>query len=540
VEGGYGPRRRGPGTAALVAALVVVVGAILRAAVLFTPLRAVNGDEAATGLMANRIARGHGSVFFVGQHYMGAAEQYLQAPVLAVLPGNWVALRLPDLALAAAAVALVYAVGARLLGGRERALAASAAFAVGPLFNLVYASRSMGAYNAALVVGLLALLVALQGTGACPVDLRRRGAILLGACVGAGFWLTPVSLFLTAPAVLWAAPGLVRSARVAAGLLAGLAVGSSPAWIWSLAHRTVGGIAGVAVESTPLDRARGLVDSVGPQALGLAWRGGAASVVPRPLWPAVLAVLAILWAAGVLIRRRGLADLALLRTGRRRPWDLVLVAVPLVAGLYLASPFTWWTGNPRYLYVAYPWLFWGLTALPLRGLPARLAGASLVAGSLTASIVAVPLATRDVPATWNDDLRSAASWLRTQGVEGAWADYRSAFTLAFLDRERLAAVPYDDQACRFPDLAARVASGGRTAWVLSAAAPPDLLPRLRAHRIRTELHLASVDAYVLADPSLQPWQVGAVDRPPGCLAADSPRAHPSGLPGGGLAPTARW
>ena len=504
-----GPR---PGRAGGWAVLpVVLAGAALRAAILLTPLRAVNGDEAATGLMADRIAHGHGYVFFAGQHYMGAAVQYLQVPALALLPGNWVALRLPDLALAAAAVGLAYPVGLRLLGGRGRALVASAAFAAGPLFNLLYASRAMGAYNAAPVIGLLALLVALgRPTGG--------NALLLGGCVGAGFWLTPVTLFLAAPAVLWAAPGLVRSARRSAALLAGLALGSAPAWAWSIAQHAAGGVAAVEIRSTLDQRARGLVGNVGPELLGLAWRGGAAPVLPRAVWPAALTVLAILWGAGVIVRWRGLVDLLLLRrAGRQRPADLVLVAPPLVVGLYLATPFTVWTGDPRYLYAAYPWLFFGLAAVPLRGLPARTAGAGLVAGTLALSTLAVPVATDPVPASWNDDLRAAAAWLRGQQVAGAWADYRSAFTLTFLDRERLPAVPYNDLACRFPDLADQVATAGRTGWVLSAAAPPELAPLLRGHRVAAELHLATVHAYVLADPSRPPWQLGVVSRPPPCL-----------------------
>jgi len=75
--------------------------------------------------MAERIADGHGYVFFAGQEYMGAAAQYLQALTLTLWPSSPAALRLPDLLLADAAVPLVYAAGRRLLGSRGRELGLS-------------------------------------------------------------------------------------------------------------------------------------------------------------------------------------------------------------------------------------------------------------------------------------------------------------------------------------------------------------------------------------------------------------------------------
>ena len=80
----------------LVAAAVLVTAAA-RVAYLVSPVMQFNADEATTGIMVRRILAGHGYVFYAGQQYGGALEQYLEAAVYAVtrLPQNPLTLRLP-------------------------------------------------------------------------------------------------------------------------------------------------------------------------------------------------------------------------------------------------------------------------------------------------------------------------------------------------------------------------------------------------------------------------------------------------------------
>ena len=111
------PVRRRSLVPALVA-LAVLVTAAARLAYLLSPVMQFNADEATTGIMVRRILHGHGYVFYAGQDYGGALEQYLEAAVYAVfrLPQNELTLRLPLVALSLLTCGLVYLVGRDMLG----------------------------------------------------------------------------------------------------------------------------------------------------------------------------------------------------------------------------------------------------------------------------------------------------------------------------------------------------------------------------------------------------------------------------------------
>ncbi|HEU4675451.1 MAG TPA: hypothetical protein VFS29_05675, partial [Motilibacteraceae bacterium] len=469
-----------------------VVGALLvlallaRLAVLVTPLAGVSGDEAASALMATNIRHGHGYVFFAGQSYMASAVQYLQSLTLAIAPTSAFALRLPDLVLSLAACWLVHSVGLHVLRSRAAALLALALYAVGPAFPLVYASRASGAYNLALVLGLLALRVALAPEGG------DRRALLLGVLTGAGLWCSPVSVFLTGPALLWRLPALRADPRHCRPLALGVVLGASPALVWSLVHHRLGGLGAVTAApagSTPVSRLRGLLTDVLPEELWLAWREGR-PVVPSVLVAAVVGALLVAWAVAALRRRSALTLLLTARAGAA-PADLVLVAAPLVVLLYAASSYTWWTTEPRYLYLAGPWLVWGLAALAQRARRPRAAGAVLVAATVGLSALGLHAAGGVGRGTWRTDLVTASRWLAAHDVPAAYADYRPAFTATFVTGGRETVVPFDGQACRFPGLARRAATltQGRpvVGWLLSSAHRVELAPALRRAGVVDEL-----------------------------------------------------
>ena len=129
----------------LVAAAVLVTAAA-RVAYLASPVMQFNADEATTGIMVRRILAGHGYVYYAGQEYGGALEQYLEAAVYAVtrLPQNPLTLRLPLVALCCLTCVLVYRVGRDVLGDPARALVAAALYAVGPWFNVIGTVNSLG------------------------------------------------------------------------------------------------------------------------------------------------------------------------------------------------------------------------------------------------------------------------------------------------------------------------------------------------------------------------------------------------------------
>jgi hypothetical protein len=103
-------------------AAVLAAGLALRVAFLSSTLLRLEGDEAVTGIMAQRILDGHHLAFFAGQGYMGSGEQYLQALVLWVLPDTPFTLRLVQLALGVVAGAGVYLLARQCLRSHLRAL----------------------------------------------------------------------------------------------------------------------------------------------------------------------------------------------------------------------------------------------------------------------------------------------------------------------------------------------------------------------------------------------------------------------------------
>ncbi|MGX7670523.1 hypothetical protein [Plantactinospora sp. DSM 117369] len=106
--------RRRP-TPGLVAAVLGVLGVGYRLGLLLAEVPPSNSDEAVTGLVARHVAQGREfPLFFYGQYYMGALESYLAAPLFAVLGSSTFVLRLPNLLLYAAFLALMWQLTRRL------------------------------------------------------------------------------------------------------------------------------------------------------------------------------------------------------------------------------------------------------------------------------------------------------------------------------------------------------------------------------------------------------------------------------------------
>jgi len=422
--------------AGALATLAVVGSVALRLWYLTTPQATLDGDEAMTGVMARRILDGEAYVYLAGQTYNGALEQYLQAALLAVVPDGPLVLRLPQLAIAAAVTALVYAVGVRMLPTRWHAALAALVFASGPFFNIWKGVRSHGAYGSAQLVGLLGLWCALQLRG--REDDQARWVFGVGLAFGLGLWLSPSSAYLLAPAALWAAASIVRRpARAAGAGMVGVVIGAAPVLLWTAANRQLPGLGGTQPATTPLDRLANLAGPVLRSFVGLGTFDGA------PVWPGPLAALAVLALAAAYVaalwrRRPGLADLLRLRGGRRRALDLLLIVPPVVAVLYVASDNTWYVGEPRYLFVAYPALAFGLAALVPREGRAMVAGGAallLVVGGTSLATLAQQHSRG--PRDLHGCLDTAADWLVRNGRPVVYADYWTGQPLQFAAGDRL-------------------------------------------------------------------------------------------------------
>ncbi|MFC6017593.1 hypothetical protein ACFP2T_15425 [Plantactinospora solaniradicis] len=109
-----GPARRRL-TAGRVAVGLAALGIGYRLVLLLAEVPPTNSDEAVSGLVARHVVQGREfPLFFYGQYYMGALESYLAAPLFAALDSSILALRLPNLLLYAAFLALMWQLTRRL------------------------------------------------------------------------------------------------------------------------------------------------------------------------------------------------------------------------------------------------------------------------------------------------------------------------------------------------------------------------------------------------------------------------------------------
>ncbi|MGI5144971.1 hypothetical protein ACQEVC_00995 [Plantactinospora sp. CA-294935] len=508
-------RRPTPGR---VAAVLGVLGVGYRLGLLLAEVPPSNSDEAVTGLVARHVAQGREfPLFFYGQYYMGALESYLAAPLFAVLGSSTFVLRLPNLLLYAAFLALMWQLTRRLYTP-WLAAATVGLLALGSDRIVKNQLIAGGGYPEMNPAGALLVLLAVNlGLGV----VRRPGPAYAGFGLVAGLTLWDDWLILpyvgAAAAVLlgfgWRS--LVSPAGVALG--AGLAVGLVPIVAHNLTaapeHRSLAVYAGLGggAGSWP-ERLYGGVLLGLPMGTGLCPPGRCA---PWQLWwgvgyPVLLAVAAVLaWRA-----LRQATD----RTNRaRQAGRLALLAgaaLSLLAYAGSGAAATTPVESARYLSVllistpAVLWPLWSVLTRSAgagpsrpatstgpdgpgrshlaRAVPAvRLAAATPLAG-LAASMV---LASAALVAASPELARKAAqrrdlvAGLDRLGVQRFYTDYWTCNNVIFLSRERIVCGVLDadlragwDRHPRYPRL---VAEAYRPAFVLAERSALDAA--VRAH-----------------------------------------------------------
>jgi hypothetical protein len=519
----------------MAAAAAIVGCAAIRLWYLTTPQATLDGDEATTGVMVRRILDGHLYTYLAGQHYNGAIEQYVQAATLALLPDTAFTLRLTQVGIACVACWLIYIAGARMLATRWQAALAAALFATGPFFNIWKGVRSHGAYGTGQILGLVAIYAALRlrnvrrGREGDPIEADdpdapagRRWFAVLGLSTGLALWASWSAGYLILPALVYASPTLWRRKREAAiaGLPA-LVAGYAPALGWAVAHGMLPMLGGPQPERTPWERLASLVSPVLREFVGVGYRYG------HPGWPivlqyALLATFSIGYVVAVVRR---------LRSGKSAPTDMLLLTPPTVALLYAASRYTWWTGEPRYLFVAYPALALGIAALvprfpgrSLDGLSRRSGMARRSAAVAVLTVWACTSATflarhhddgpRDLPGC----LTAANAWLRGHGVTHIYSDYWTGMPLQFYAGDRLLVGPVGGGRTKFPEGRHVVDADPNPVYLAGHIRDPmDEEPdhvaqvdaALAAHGIRSQrTEVGCVVVYEHLRPLERPWEIG--------------------------------
>ncbi|MBM3664711.1 MAG: hypothetical protein FJW92_02815 [Actinobacteria bacterium] len=495
----------------MVAAAAIVAGTIARLIMLLTNIARFENDEAITGVMAQRILDGDFPAYFGIQSYQGALEQYLQAPVLALLPDTPLALRSVQLALTIVIGVLVYVLGCRMTGSRWAAALATTLYALGPYYSLIKGVRSHGGYDGALILGLLVVLLALR--------LRRTDARAgwvaagIGLCAGLAIWENYLAVYLLVPGVLWAfgsARGSLR--RLVPWGVGGLVVGLAPV----IAFRAVHGLnppsgTGEPPATTFAERMGLLYDPVIGQFLG----------VPSPdprvagLVPAALVILIVLGALGaaIWIRRWGIWDLVTLRSARRKPIDIILVAFIITPFLYAATSYTWFDGEPRYLFTLYPFLAIGIAAavFALSGIPRAVIGAVVVIVSVTLLVSNMrvvhasggEISAADGGLIYTEDLPQVVGALRKEGADTAYANIWVASALQFYAGDDVTVSSTTVE--HFPSAAGRVHADADPAIVSTAPGGADATRKTLTETGRTFTETPAGRFVVFTDIT-PPWR----------------------------------
>lgn len=516
---------RRPTAAAL--ALVVVGVAVRVWALSSTSLGHINGDEAVTGIMADRIVSGRNQyIFFAGQQYNGSLEQYLQAAMYWLLrvPQGATTLRYPQVALTALATWLMYLVGRRLLERPWAAVVAAGLFAVGPYWTLARGLGSFGSYPDLIVVGLLAVYAALRiRDGRSAV----RWAAVFGACVGLVTWLGLSAAELLIPAGLIAAPYFVRSWRLWVAAVPAVVLGAAPMLWWSLQHGTFAlANAGPQVQpSTVGGRFRNLFGPVLREFIGVAFVNG------TPGWPLALqyaaaVALGVASVVAVVRHRRGIVAVLLLRTDGRSGLDALLASVPFLVVVYCASKWAWVAAEPRYLYAFSPVLLWCLAAaLPARPGPVRLT-AVLVGCAVFAATSLTMIGNRPyrTAADGIHNPKAVADFLRANGDQYGYAEYWTAMPILYASGDTLDISSMTAGRNKFPDVTAAADAAPTTFYVAAGVTSTAryggqwMEQQLKSHAVSyRRTVIGSQVVFDQLSPALKPWQLkfgpGPVRRP---------------------------
>ncbi len=223
------------GTASPALLVALGVGVIVRLLLLRLPR--LWYDEATSGLLGLSVLRGELPVYFFGQSFMGALDGYLAAPLFWLLGVSARTLELVPVLLALASVGLTVRLAHDAFGPRA-ALFTAVLLAVPPDFLLFWSHEARNHYPLTILLGTLALLLALRA----PAARGGRATVLfalLGGSLGLAFWTNFLSLvYFPAVALLLLRRGFRPLVPRVLAALPAFAIGSLPHWLYGVPHGT--------------------------------------------------------------------------------------------------------------------------------------------------------------------------------------------------------------------------------------------------------------------------------------------------------------
>ncbi|MFF5173168.1 hypothetical protein ACFY3U_11075 [Micromonospora sp. NPDC000089] len=520
---------------ALVALLLGVAGVGYRLVLTLLTVPSANSDEATFGLAALHIAAGREQpVFLYGQHYMGMAEAYLAAPLVALAGPGWPVLRLPLVALYALFLWLSYRLTRRLYSPWF------AAFTVGLLAlgteRVVRDQLTVVGGRPEVKPAVLAMLLIAVGLAQRRIAHRRAAVGLAGLLAGFALWSDWLIVPYLAVAGLLLVYALRRELFGWSGvlLLAGFALGVAPLVRDNLVappgsdslsvFRQINAAAGPA-PPWPRRLDGGLLEGV-PLAGGLCRVTGCGH---GQGWFGVLYPLLLVAAAGLALVAYRRAAGAPRAVRVRHVAQLALVAGAALTLLsYVRSPLaaTDPLGNARYLSVlqislpAVLWPLWWAAVAGWRGrsgAAGRLAGtaATAVLAGLAATAVvgtAVFLTALDAPMAEQRRARELADAVRGTGLREVYGDYWTCNRLTFDTGERVVCAVLDGQLTpgqnRYRPYWRQVGAAARPGYVLPVDSPAERRLRRLLGPGADAAVVAQVAGYRVYHPpaAVRPWR----------------------------------
>lgn len=361
---------------AVLVSMCVLVGLILRLDFMRAAGFTIDGDEAIVGLMGRDILLGRGvPVFYYGQHYMGSLEAIMASVSFALFGVSPFSLQLVPLVWSLALIVLAYFLG-RQLSGRRAGLIAATLMAVPPPALLVWSSKARGGFIEVVVLGAIAMCIAIEWIRNHPERLRYPCA--LGLVLGAGWWVNNQILYFVVPIATFGvihtfsrsmrlgAPGTSASTThnlwrgVCVIALVGVAsffLGGAPYWWYNIALGfPSAGMFKLATWEQFVSHLEGLSMTALPAIVGAQrfWQR-------LPVFPFSrhLALLLYVVPIAVLIvsRWRQIAAVVRGRIDRRCPVELFVLLCVSCCVVFAVSSFGWLVQAPRYLLPLYVGLY---------------------------------------------------------------------------------------------------------------------------------------------------------------------------------------
>jgi 4-amino-4-deoxy-L-arabinose transferase-like glycosyltransferase len=229
---------------------VVVLGLVLKLAILVANVVPFNSDESIVALMASHILQGERPIFFYGQAYMGSLDAWLVALGFSIFgEGVWV-IRLVQSLLYAGTILTTVLIGHRIFPDKRVGYFAGLLLAIPTINVTLYTTATLGGYGEALLIGNFLILTGLEIGEKIKTSQRPAWHqwLVFGFLSGLGLWSLSLSLVFAFPVVIYllvltlrfqiSMPGRALQSRLAPiGLLfCGGLIGSSPWWIFAVEH----------------------------------------------------------------------------------------------------------------------------------------------------------------------------------------------------------------------------------------------------------------------------------------------------------------